>query len=71
MIAESKRHKAEKILSQIPELGPVRGAQLIATIDTPFRFRTKRPFWKYLGFAVETDSLLVVELYDSSTGCGR
>jgi transposase len=56
MIVESKRHEAEKVLSQIPELGPVRVAQLIATIDTPFRFRTKRPFWKYLGFAVETAS---------------
>jgi hypothetical protein len=29
-------------------------AQLIATVDTPFRFRTKRPFRKYLGLAVET-----------------
>jgi transposase len=56
MITESREHEAEKALSQIPELGPVRVAQLIATIDTPFRFRTKRPFWKYLGFAVETTS---------------
>lgn len=56
LLVESKRHAAEKILSQVPELGPVRVAQLIATIDMPYRFRTKRPFWKYLGFAVETTS---------------
>jgi len=56
MIAESRRHKAQSILSQVPELGSVRVAQIIATVDSPFRFRTKRPFWAYLGLAVETKS---------------
>lgn len=56
MTAESKKHAAEKTLSRVPELGPARVAQLIATIDTPYRFRTKRPFWKYPGFAAETSS---------------
>lgn len=56
MLVESRRHASEQILSQIPELGPVRVAQIIATVDTPFRFRTKRTFWKYLGFAVEMSS---------------
>jgi transposase len=54
MVAESKRHPAYRVLIQVAELGPVRIAQLIATVDTPWRFRTKRPFWKYLGLAVET-----------------
>jgi transposase len=56
MIAESQRHEAQSILSQVPELGAVRVAQIIATVDSPFRFRTKRPFWAYLGLAVETRS---------------
>ena len=56
MIAESQRHEAQSILSQVPELGAVRVAQIIATVDSPFRFRTKRPFWAYLGLAVETSS---------------
>ena len=56
MIAESRRHEAQSILSQVPELGLVRVAQIIATVDSPFRFRTKRPFWAYLGLAVETRS---------------
>ena len=56
MVAESTRHEAHKVLSQVPELGPVRVAQIIATVDTPYRFRTKRPFWNYLGLAVETRS---------------
>jgi transposase len=54
MIREGRRHPAHGVLSRVPELGPVRIAQIIATVDTPFRFRTKRPFWKYLGLAVET-----------------
>lgn len=54
MIAEGRHHEAYHILIRVPELGPVRVAQIIATVDTPFRFRTKRPFWKYLGFAIET-----------------
>src|SRR5919198_4376658 len=54
MLRESRRHPAYCVLIQVPELGPVRIAQIIATVDTPFRFRTKRPFWKYLGLAVET-----------------
>jgi len=57
MVAESTRHESHKILSQVPELGPVRVAQIIATVDTPYRFRTKRPFWNYLGLAVETRTL--------------
>ena len=56
MLAESRRHQASKLLEQIPELGPVRVAQIIATIDTPHRFRTKRPLWAYLGLAVVTSS---------------
>lgn len=56
MIAESRRHEAQQVLLQVPELGLVRVAQIMATVDSPFRFRTKRPFWAYLGLAVETRS---------------
>lgn len=56
MVTESKRHPSHPVLSQVPELGPIRIAQIIATVDTPFRFTTKRVFWSYLGLAVETHS---------------
>jgi transposase len=52
MLAESRRHQAHKLLMRVPKLGPVRVAQIIATVDTPHRFRTKRQFWSYLGLAV-------------------
>ena len=56
LLAESKNHKASKLLCQIPSIGSIRGALLIALIQTRHGFRTKRPFWKYSGFAIEMHS---------------
>jgi transposase len=56
LLAESQKHKASKLLRQIPSIGPIRAALLIALIQTPHRFRSKRPFWKYSGFAIEMHS---------------
>jgi transposase len=56
LLGESQKHKASQLLRQIPSIGPIRAALLIALIQTPHRFRTKRPFWKYSGFAIETHS---------------
>jgi len=39
-----------------PVLGPVRVALLLATMQTPWRFRTKRNLWAYAGLAVVTRS---------------
>ncbi|HEY3137748.1 MAG TPA: IS110 family transposase [Blastocatellia bacterium] len=54
MIKESRRHTAFKILTPVPGLGPVGVALILATVVTPFRFRTKRQFWTYVGLAVVT-----------------
>ncbi len=54
MLKEVRRHPAYKLLLTIPLLGPVRVAQLIAIVETPFRFRSKRQFWTYVGLAVIT-----------------
>jgi transposase len=56
MIREAQRHRAYKILKQVPGLGPIRVAQIIAGVGTPYRFRTKRQFWAYCGLAVVTRS---------------
>jgi transposase len=71
MLAESRRHEANKLLQQIPELGPVRVAQIIATIDTPHRFRTKRPLWAYLGLAVVTHSSADYQVRDGQVQRSR
>jgi transposase len=54
LFAESRKHSATKLLRQIPCIGPVRAALLIALIQTPYRFRTKRQLWAYSGLALET-----------------
>jgi transposase len=54
MLAESRKHKATSILRSLSTLGPISVAMIIATCDTPHRFRSKRQFWTYCGFAVVT-----------------
>jgi hypothetical protein len=42
-----------KLLRQIPSIAPIRAALLVALLQTPHRFRSKRQLWAYSGFAVE------------------
>src|SRR5207245_11018878 len=56
LLAESRKHKAMNLLRQILSIGPIRGALLIALIQTPHRFRTKRQLWAYSGLALQTYS---------------
>ncbi len=53
LLAESRKHPATRVLRKIPYLGPVRVAVLIALLQTPHRFRTKRQLWAYNGLALE------------------
>ncbi len=53
LLLESRKHAAVKLLRQIPAIGPIRSALLVALLQTPHRFRTKRQLWAYSGFAVE------------------
>jgi transposase len=54
LLAEAKRDPAWRVLRTIPFLGPIRVALLLATMQTPWRFRTKRNLWAYAGLAVVT-----------------
>ena len=63
LVSEWRRHRAVALLRTIPQLGPVRSAQIVATADTPHRFRTKRQFWSYSGLAVATHSSAEYELH--------
>lgn len=56
MIAEAQRDPAWPVLRTIPFFGPVRVALLLATMGTPWRFRTKRNLWAYAELAVVTRS---------------
>lgn len=54
LLVEAKKHKAWKLLRHIPGIGPIRAAILIAVMQTPHRFRTKRQLWNYSGLGLET-----------------
>src|SRR3989442_14814825 len=54
LLAESRKHKASKLLRQIPCIGPIRAARLLALLQTPHRFRSKRQLWTYSGLGIET-----------------
>jgi transposase len=56
MLGEARRDSAWRVLRTIPFLGPVRVALLLATMQTPWRFRTKRNLWAYTGLAVVSRS---------------
>ena len=56
LLAESRKQSGTKWLRQIPCIGPIRAALLIALIQTPDRFRTKRQLWAYSGLGLETHS---------------
>ncbi len=52
LLMASKPHKVVKILATAPAIGPIRAAQIVATVVTPHRFRTSRQFWAYCGLAI-------------------
>lgn len=53
LLAASRRHPACRPLREIPSIGPIRAAVLIAIVQTPHRFRTKRQLWAYSSLALE------------------
>jgi transposase len=54
LLAESRKHSLSRILRPVPGLGAVRIAVLLAMVQTPFRFRSKRLFWAYVGLGLVT-----------------
>ena len=56
LLAESRKHSVMNLLRQIPSIGPIRAVLLIALMQTPHRFRTKRQLWAYCGLALKTST---------------
>jgi transposase len=56
LLEESKKHKTWPLLCEIPSMGPIRAAVLMAILQTPHRFRTKRQLWTFSGLGIETHS---------------
>jgi transposase len=66
MLKEARQQPAYKVLIGIPMLGAIRVAQIAAVVETPFRFRSKRQFWSYLGLAVVTRTSAEHEVFGGS-----
>jgi transposase len=56
VMVECHKNPTAKLLRTMPFFGPLRAAVLIARVQTPHRFRTKRQFWTYCGLGLETRS---------------
>ena len=56
LLAEAKRHPEFALVKSCPGLGPIRAAQLLPIVVTPYRFRSKRGFWAYCGLGIVTRS---------------
>ena len=52
LLAEARKHTVAARLRQIPGMGPLRVALLMAHVQTPHRFRSRRSFWTYVGLGV-------------------
>jgi transposase len=56
LLEEARRYPIVGLIATAPGIGDVRASQIVATVITPHRFRTKRQFWSYCGLAVVTRS---------------
>lgn len=56
LLEECKKVPIVGLLKTAPGLGPIRAAQVVATVLSPHRFRTRRQFWSYCGLAIVTRS---------------
>jgi transposase len=56
MLTEARRHTEFRLVKSCPGLGPVRTAELLPIVVTPYRFQSKRGFWSYCGLGVVTRS---------------
>lgn len=52
LVREARTYPAFRIVSSCPGLGPIRTAELLPIVVTPYRFANKRGFWNYCGLAI-------------------
>ena len=66
LLTESRKHPAHRLLLSVPGLGLIRVALLLALIQTPHRFRSKRQLWAYAGLALITRTSADYQLVQGS-----
>lgn len=53
LVELAKKEDAVRRFMELPGIGWVRAATLFVVLDTPWRFKTKKKLWKYLGIGLE------------------
>ena len=54
LVKVAKKSPMFNSLTSMPRVGDIFASTIIAEVGTPHRFRTRRQFWSYSGFAVRT-----------------
>ena len=52
MLAEATKHRQWRLLKTCPGLGPIRTAELLPVVVTPYRFHSRSHFWAYSGLGI-------------------
>jgi hypothetical protein len=52
LLAEARKHREWHVLKTCPGLGPIRTAELLPVVVTPYRFRSRSGFWAYCGLGI-------------------
>jgi transposase len=52
LLAEARRHREWRLLKTSPGLGPIRTAELLPVVVTPYRFQSRSHFWSYCGLGI-------------------
>jgi transposase len=52
LLKEARKHREWHVLKTCPGLGPIRTAELLPVVVTPYRFRSRSGFWAYCGLGI-------------------
>jgi transposase len=52
LLAEARKHREWQLVKTCPGLGPIRTAELLPVVVTPYRFRSRSGFWAYCGLGI-------------------
>jgi transposase len=52
LLAEARKHREWRRLRTCPGMGPIRTAELLPVVVTPYRFQSRSNFWAYCGLGV-------------------
>ena len=52
LLTEARKHREWRLIKTCPGLGPIRTAELLPVVVTPYRFQSRSRFWAYCGLGI-------------------